>query len=126
MSQPNSNFEPPFGADFIPNLQYVTDITQEAQAVVTFTTNHNFFIYEWIGFRIPPANGMIQLNNQKALIVGVTPMSVTIDVDSLDFYPFINAQDPQVPCVAVPVGSGIAAGTAMTILDDAFDNQPIL
>lgn len=126
MSQPNSNFGPPFGADFIPNLQYVTDITQEAQAVVTFTTNHNFFIYEWIGFRIPPANGMIQLNNQKALIVGVTPMSVTIDVDSLDFYPFINAQDPQVPCVAVPVGSGIAAGTAMTILDDAFDNQPIL
>ena len=126
MSQPNSNFGPPFGTDFIPNLQYVTDITQASQAVVTLTTNHNFVLYEWIGFRIPPANGMIQLNNQKALIVGVTPMSVTIDVDSLGFYPFINVQDPQVPCVAVPVGSGIAAGTAMTILDDAFDNQPIL
>ncbi len=126
MSQPNSNYGPPFGTDFIPNLQYVTDITQASQAVVTFTTTHNFFIYEWISFRIPPANGMIQLNNQKALIVGVTPMSVTIDVDSLGFYPFINAQDPQIPCVAVAAGSGIAAGTAMTILDDAFDNRPIL
>jgi hypothetical protein len=126
MSQPNSNYGPPFGTDFIPNLQYVTDITQDVQAVVTFTTTHNFFIYEWISFRIPPANGMIQLNNQKALIVGVTPMSVTINVDSLGFYPFINVQDPQVPCVAVPAGSGIAAGTAMKILEDAFDNQPIL
>lgn len=127
MSQPpNSNFGPPFGTDFIPNLQYITDITNASQAIVTFTTDHNFFLWEWISFRIPPANGMIQLNNQKALIVGVTAMTVTIDVDTLDFYPFIDVQDPQVPCVAVPAGSGIASGTAMTILDDAFDNQPIL
>lgn len=127
MSQPpNSNFGPPFGTDFIPNLQYVTDITNAVQAVVTFTTDHRFFLWEWISFRIPPANGMIQLNNQKALIVGVTSMTVTIDVDTLDFYPFVDVQDPQVPCVAVPAGSGIAAGMAMTILDDAFDNQPIL
>ena len=126
MSQPNSNFGPPFGTDFIPNLQYVTDITQDVQAVVTFTTTHNFFIYEWIGFRIPPANGMIQLNNQKALIISITSTTVTIAVDSLQFYPFIYVQDPQIPCVAVPAGSGIPVGTAMVTLEDAFDNQPLL
>jgi len=127
MSQPpNSNYGPPFGADFIPNLRYIEDITQASQAVVTFTTEHDFFLWQYISFRVPPANGMIQLNNQKAQVVGVTSDTVTIDVDTLDFFPFIAVQDPQIPCVAVPAGSGIAEGTAMTILDDAFDNRPIL
>lgn len=126
MNAPNSNFGPPFGTEFIPNLQYITNITQAAFAVVTFLNNHNFTIGEWISFRIPPPNGMIQLNNQKALIISITPNTVTIEVDSLNFYPFIYVQDPQVPCVAVPAGSGIPPGTAMVTLEDAFDNQPLL
>lgn len=126
MTAPNPNFGPPFGTDFIPNLQYITNITQASPAVVTFADDHNFTASEWISFRIPPANGMIQLNNQKALIISITPTTVTIAVDSLNFYPFIYVQDPQIPCVAVPAGSGIVVGSAMTTLEDAFDNQPIL
>ena len=121
-----SYFGPPFGTEFIPNLQYITNITQASTAVVTFLGNHNFTVAEWISFRIPPANGMIQLNNQKALILSITPTTVTIAVDSLDFYPFIYVQDPQVPCIAVPVGSGIIQGTTTVTLEDAFDNQPLL
>lgn len=126
MSAPNSNFGPPFGADFIPNLQYITDITQASSAIVTFATDHNFVVGEWISFRIPQANGMIQLNNQKALIISITPTTVTLAVDSLQFYPFIYVQDPQIPCVAVPAGSGIPPGTATVTLDRPFDNQPVL
>lgn len=126
MSAPNSNFGPPFGADFIPNLQYITNITQASPAVVTFLDDHSFTIGEWISFRIPPPNGMIQLNNQKALILSITPTTVTIAVDSLQFYPFIYVQDPQIPCVAVPAGSGIPPGSAMVTLEDAFDNQPLI
>lgn len=126
MSQPNSNYGPPFGTEFIPNLQYITNITNAAPAVVTFLTNHNFTVGEWISFRIPPPNGMIQLNNQKALIISLTPNTVTIEVDTLNFYPFIYVQDPQIPCVAVPAGSGIPPGTATVTLEDAFDNQPLL
>jgi len=122
----NSNFGPPFGTDFIPNLQYISNITQASSAVVTFTTDHNFTLWEWISFRVPPPNGMIQLNNKKALIISLTSDTVTIAVDSLNFYPFIYVQDPQTPCVAVPAGSGIIAGQAMTTLEDAFDNQPII
>ena len=121
----NSNYGPPFGTDFIPNLQYITNITQALPAVVTFADDHNFTVAEWISFRIPPANGMIQLNNQKALIISLTPTTVTIAVDSLNFYPFIYVQDPQVPCVAVPAGSGIVQNMATTTLEDAFDNQPL-
>lgn len=126
MSAPNSNFGPPFGSEFIPNLQYISNITQASTAIVAFITNHNFTIGEWISFRIPPPNGMIQLNNQKALIISITPNTVTIAVDSLNFYPFIYVQDPQIPCIAVPAGSGISPGTATVTLEDAFDNQPLL
>lgn len=126
MSAYNSNYGPPFGTEFIPNLQYISDITQAVPAVVTFTSDHNFTNGEWISFRIPPANGMIQLNNQKALIISITSDTVTIAVDSLDFYPFIYVEDPQVPCVAVPAGSGIVPGTGTVTLEDAFDNQPLL
>ncbi len=126
MSSPyNSNYGPPFGANFIPNLQYIENISQAAQAVVTFTTNSNFTLWEWISFRIPPSNGMIQLNNQKALIVDIDSNLITIDVDTRTFYPFISVTDPQVPCIAVPAGSGIIQGQSTTTLEDAFDNQPV-
>ncbi len=121
-----SDFGPPYGANFIPNLQYIIDITQASEAVVTFSTNHNFTLGEWISFRVPPPNGMIQLNNQKALIIDLTSNTVTIQVDTLQFYPFIYVQDPQFPCIAVPAGSGIPPGTATVTLEDAFDNQPLL
>lgn len=121
----SSNYGPPLGANFIPNLQYIMNITQSAPAVVTFASNHNFTVAEWISFRIPPPNGMIQLNNQKAEILSITPTTVTIAVDSTNFYPFIYVQDLQVPCVAVPAGSGVIQGTTTVTLEDAFDNQPV-
>ena len=96
----------PYGANFIPNLQYITNITHAYPAVVTFLDDTNFTVAEWISFRIPPPNGMIQLNNEKAKIISLTPNTVTIDVDTTNFYPFIYVEDPQIPCVAVPAGSG--------------------
>jgi len=122
----NSNYGPPFGADFIPNLQYIDNITQSSPAIVTFTSDHNFTVAEWISFRVPPPNGMIQLNNQKAQILSITPTTVTIAVDTSNFYPFISVSDPQVPCVAVPAGSGKIQGTTTVTLEDAFDNRPIV
>lgn len=112
--------------EFVPNLKYIADITQAFQAVVTFTEDHNFTLGEWISFRVPPPNGMIQLNNQKGLIVALTSDTVTIAVDSLQFYPFIYVTNGQIPCVAVPAGSGIPPGTATVTLEDAFDNQPLV
>lgn len=121
----NSNYGPPYGSDFIPNLQYITNITQARSAIVTFLEDHNFTVAEWISFRVPPANGMIQLNNEKAQVTAITDTTVTIAVDTSNFYPFIYVQDPQIPCVAVPAGSGIIQGTTTVTLEDAFDNRPI-
>jgi len=121
-----SDFGPPFGADFIPNLQNIIDITQAQEAVVTFSTDHNFFLWQWISFRVPPSNGMVQLNNRKAQIIDFTPDTVTIDLDTLQFYPFISVENGQIPCVAVAAGSGVNPIIATMILDDAFDNRPVI
>ena len=128
MSAPyNSNYGPPFGADFVPNLQYITNITQSLPAVVTFLNDTtNLTVAEWISFRVPPPNGMVQLNNQKAQIIALSGNTATIAIDTSNFYPFIYVQDPQVPCVAVPAGSGIIQGTTTVTLEDAFDNRPVL
>lgn len=112
--------------EFIPNLQYISNITQALKSVVTFVDNHNFTLGEWISFRVPPPNGMIQLNNEKALIISLTPNTVTINLNTLGFWPFISVSDPQTPCIAVPAGSGIPLGTAFVTLEDAFDNEPLL
>ena len=112
--------------EFIPNLQYISNITNAQQAVVTFITNHNLTIGEWISFRVPPPNGIIQLDNQKGLIIALTPTTVTIDVDTLQFFPFIFTTGGQIPCVAVPAGSGIPPGTGYVTLEDAFDNVPLV
>jgi len=119
-----SDFGPPFGANFIPNLQYVTNITNSQQAVVTFANTTNFTLWEWVSFRIPNDYGMIQLNNQKAKIIALTANTATIDIDTLQFYPFTMPMNPQQPCIAVPVASGINPVDATVILEDAFDNEP--
>jgi hypothetical protein len=121
----NSNYGPPFGANFIPNLQYIENISQAQQAIVTFVTTTNFFVGEWIGFRIPPSNGMVQLNNQQARILEINDVNIKIDIDTLGFFPFISYSDPQFPCIAVGVASGIIPGTNVVTLADAFDNKPL-
>lgn len=122
----NSNFGPPFNTIFVPNLRYISNISQAQQAVVTFTEDTFYKIGEWISFRVPPSNGMIQLNNKQALVIALTGDTVTIDVDTLQFFPFISYSDHQFPCFAVPVGSGIPPGTGFVTLEDVFDNKPLL
>lgn len=110
-----------------PQLAYITNITQAQQGVITFSANHDFTIGETIGLRISPPFGMIQLNNTDVLVIATTPSTVTIDVDTLGYNPFIYAgTEVRYPCIAVPSASGIVpnAFPVQTNLQDAFDNLP--
>lgn len=125
---PNSNLN----GETIPNntypeLAYITDITQALNGVITFSADHDFTIGEIIGLRVAPAFGMIQLNNKEVRIVSTTSDTVTIDVDTNTFNPFINAgTNVQRPCIAVPSSSGIVPNSVpiQTNLRDAYDNVP--
>lgn len=110
-----------------PQLSYITNITQALQGVITFSANHEFTIGEIIGLRISPPFGMIQLNNQEVRVLATSPTTVTIDVNTLGYNPFINAgTSVRYPCIAVPSSSGIVPNSfpVQTNLQDAFDNLP--
>jgi hypothetical protein len=112
---------------FVPPFEYITAITQAQQAVVTFLNVHDFIPGELISLRVSPAYGMVQANNASALVLQTTPTTVTLDLDSTQWFTFIDAgQNTQSPALAVPAGSGIIPGSnpPTVTIDDCFDDVP--
>ncbi len=110
---------------FFPRWRYITDISNEQYAVVTFLELHDFVVNEFISFRVTKPYGMVEINERKAKVLAVGDLTVTIDIDTTFFTPFIYpASGLNTPPVCVPVGSGINfdSAFAFTILNDAFDN----
>lgn len=114
--------------NFVPKFRYITDITKDLKAVVTFSEDHEYVIGEIISFRVSSPYGMKQINNLQARVIGVTDSTITVELDTLGFDPFIYPVEGQnTPPIAVPVGSGIIPDEYVptVTLRDAFDNQPI-
>lgn len=114
--------------EFVPRWRYITGITQAQNAVITFSAEHEYVVGEIISFRVSPPYGMKQLNQKQARVLAVSTFTVTVEIDTLNFDPFIYPVAGQnTPPVAVPVGSGIIPGLQppTVTLQDAFDNQPI-
>jgi len=112
---------------FVPPFEYITGITQAQKAVVTFLSGHDFIPGEVISLRVSSPYGMVQANNVTALVLESSPTTVTLDVDSTQWFAFTDAgQDTQSPALAVPAGSGIIPGSdpATVTIDDCFDDIP--
>lgn len=110
-----------------PQLAYITNITQASPGVITFSGDHDFTNGEIIGLRVGQEFGMIQLNNKEVRVISTTSDTVTIDIDTRPFNPFINAgTSVQRPCIAVPSSSGIVPNSIprQTNLQDSYDNIP--
>lgn len=112
---------------FYPSLAYISAVTQGLQTVVTFTANHDFTEGEIISFRISVPFGMVELNNQQMRVLAKTSNTITVNINSLNFTPFVNAGIYEAfPAIVVPAGSGIVPGerTPAMNLKDAFDDIP--
>ncbi len=110
---------------FFPRFRYVTDITNEQYPTVTFSDVHDFVVNELVSFRVSKPYGMFEINEKRAKVLSVGDMTVTIDINTMFFTPFIYpVSGANTPPVCVPVGSGINYDSAFvfTILNDAFDN----
>ncbi|HEX4374887.1 MAG TPA: hypothetical protein VHZ50_16400 [Puia sp.] len=113
---------------FFPRWRYITNISNEQYAVVTFLDSPDFLEDEIISFRVTRPYGMFEINEKRAKVLSVDDMTVTIDIDTTFFNPFIYpVVGANTPPVCVPVGSGINfdSAFAFTILNDAFDNLRI-
>jgi len=113
---------------FYPSLSYISGITNAAQAVVTFTAPHDFTVGEIIGLRSSRPYGMFEVNNLSVRVLATTSTTVTIELNTTSFTPFVYPPVGEVtyPAIAVPASSGVVPGAipAQTNLIDAFENIP--
>jgi hypothetical protein len=84
---------------YIPELCYITAVTKAASAVITTNINHSFVVGQEVGFTIPAAWGMTQLDSQvylqssngipqQAYVTAVTANTVTVNINSTGFSTF--------------------------------------
>lgn len=115
-------------SEFTPTFSLIQSIAQGVQTTVTFTAPITFIVGEIVSFRISPPSGMRELNNVHATVMAATSNSITVNIDSRNFTPFVFAPENVLvfPAMAVPGGSGItpSAIPPQTTIADAFDNVP--
>lgn len=113
---------------FVPQYSLIQSITPGVQTVVTFTAPCDFLIGQVVSFRVSPQSGTKELNNVESTVIGVTSSTITVNIDSRNFTPYIFLPENEQVHVAmvVPSSSGIIPGVypAQTNLADAFDQLP--
>ena len=109
----------------VPNLQYINAITLGTTTTFGFTANHNFSAGENVSFRVSKPYGTQELNNKKGTILSLTSNTITVNLDSTNYTPFIYpVSGRNTPPVCVPSSSGIIPNSSPPTvnLEDAFDN----
>lgn len=137
-----------FVQKFIPNRDYprwsyIANISQAAQAVVSFTGQNDYTPGEIVSFRVSSAFGMDEINNKQARVLSVTNSatvsSITLDLDTSGYTAFAFPTSAVAaagvsPAVCVPSSSGVVPfnGSATvpqqppgTNLLDAYDNRNV-
>lgn len=110
---------------FIPQVEQITAIQLGQRTIVTTLEDHYFTAGEIISFRVSRQYGTRELNNRQGLISSKTDDTITVEIDSSSFTPFIYpVSRPVSLAVVVPVGSGIEPNVypPTVTLKDAFDD----
>lgn len=131
---------------YIVPLEDAAGITQEAQAVVTFSVDHDFSVGEKVSFRVDDEFGMSEINNMVGTVLSIGNMAegavytavaageaanaIRVDIDTSAFTAFAfptsaNAADGFQPAMVVPAGAGPQNGANPPLVPTsaAFDNR---
>lgn len=121
-----------------PTANYITNITQAANAVVTFSAPHSFQVGSEIRFKIPTISavsygGMTVLNGTTADVIAVTASTVTLNVNTTGLGAFtfpLTTDVPYTPAQCIPVGENTAVALSLnppvSTLGDAQVNVAVL
>jgi hypothetical protein len=109
---------------YFPERLFITDITQAAQAVVTFSWTHGMSVGGKIRFQVTSDNGMEQINDLIGEIVAVdtTNNTVTVDIDTTTFTAF-SFPTSAVAALGYTQAHIVPVGETALILSEATDNQ---
>lgn len=116
------------GYRIYPQLAYINAITNQNEAVVTFTSNHDFVLGQIVSFNVTPAFGMFEIQGKKGKVIALTSDTITVDINTTTWnaFNYLALNDPgTTPPTCVPVSSGVIPNQyPETInLQDAFDNR---
>lgn len=113
---------------YVPQFGFISAIQLGSPTVVTFTAPIDFTVGEIVSFRVSPASGTKELNNQTASVIAITSNTITVPINSTNYTPYVSQPTTSIafPALVVPAGSGILTGAIppQTSLFDAFDNIP--
>jgi len=91
----------PADVEVLPGAKFITNITQAANAVVTFSEAHDYEIGDVLYFRVPRINatrwGMVEMDGLEGKVTAITASTVTVDIDSSAFTAFAFAVTGDVP-----------------------------
>jgi len=80
----------PLLASAEPSALYITEITQAASAVVTFSVTHPYSVGDLVYFRVPASMGMVEMDGLTGKVTEISAANntVTVDIDSQAFTAF--------------------------------------
>jgi hypothetical protein len=114
--------------EFIPYAVEINSISNAQKAVIGFVEDHAFTLGENVSIRSSQPYGMTEINNLVGHVIDLTSDSITVDIDTTNFRPFVYPPVGKVVFVAmaVPASSGIIPNyyPPTVTLEDAFDNVP--
>ena len=79
------------GVDIYPIINTFNAVTLGRNTVLTLVDNLTYIVDQFVSFRCPPAHGTIELDYKTARIIAISAgaNTITVDIDSSDFAPFI-------------------------------------
>lgn len=122
----------PFDPRFYPPYRYITAISKASSAVITLSVTHQYTVGQEIRIIVPSAFGMIEMNNQLAVITAIdtTLNTITVNIDSTNFTTFAFPSSATAAlgvsfALVVPVGEAAINSSSQpfgNLLDDATRN----
>lgn len=108
-------------AEVLPEYHFITKITQATQAVVTFSSTHNYKLGDVIYLRVSSNFGMVQMDqlSGKAVAVDTSLNTVTLDINSSAFTAFAFPLSSVYPNIVFSVGT---VSGKNGLVDDFFNN----
>ena len=113
---------------FYPTYSFISAITNDTQATITFDESHDFTSGEVVSFRVGQAFGMSEINNKRARVLVKSTYSIVVEIDTTTWTPFTLAnlnQPGTTPPVCVPSSSSVIPfqENPSVNIQDAFDNR---
>jgi len=108
-------------AEVLPEVHFVTAITQATQAVVTFSSTHNYQLGDVIYMRVSSNFGMVEMDQLSGKVVAVSTANntVTLDINSTAFTAFAFPIASVYPNVVYSLGT---VSGKNGLVDDFFNN----